>query len=100
MLKRRFGILRRVVPNCMMTTQINVVIACCAVHKFIRDQRPNDMYFAHPEEGDPDVYGAIFSIQIYNWLHSLPEVIDQWIAMRDAMMEDMFTAYTNTRQHW
>ena len=96
-LKRRFAILRGAVPNYMMTTQINVVIACCAVHNFIRDQQPNDMYFANPDEGDPTSHGAIPPYPEIQPLHSPPEVVEQWTAMKDTMATHMFNAYRNTR---
>nr|XP_027090520.1 putative nuclease HARBI1 [Coffea arabica] len=95
-LKRRFAILRGAVPNYMMTTQINVVIACCAVHNFIRDQQPNDMYFANPDEGDPTSHGAIPPYPEIQSLHSPPEVVEQWTAMRDTMATHMFNTYRNT----
>ncbi|XP_071924744.1 uncharacterized protein [Coffea arabica] len=96
-LKRRFAILRGAVPNYMMTTQINVVIACCAVHNFIRDQQPNDMYFANPDEGDPTSHGAIPPYPEIQPLHSPPEVVEQWTAMRESMATHMFNAYRNTQ---
>ena len=96
-LKRRFAILRGAIPHYMMTTQINVVIACCAVHNFIRDQQPNDYYFANPDIGDLDTNGAIPPYSEIQPLHSPPEVINQWIGMRDAMANHMFNTYRNTR---
>nr|XP_027088464.1 uncharacterized protein LOC113709807 [Coffea arabica] len=96
-LKRRFAILRGAIPHYMMTAQINVVIVCCAVHNFIRDQQPNDYYFANPDIGDPDTNGAIPPYPEIHPLHSPPEVINQWIGMRDAMANHMFSTYRNTR---
>ena len=95
-LKKRFAILRGAVPNYLMTTQINVVIACCAIHNFIRDQLPDDMYFANPEEGDPNEIGAIPPYPEIQPLHFLPEIVHQWSVMRDTMAETMFAAYRNT----
>ncbi|XP_027182309.1 uncharacterized protein LOC113780729 [Coffea eugenioides] len=96
-LKKRFAILQGAVPNYLMTTQINVVIACCAVHNFIRDQLLDDMYFANPEEGDPNEIGAIPSYPEIQPLHYPPKIVHQWSAMRDTMAKTMFAAYRNTR---
>ena len=81
----------------MMTTQINIVIVCCVMHNFIRDQQPNDMYFVNPDMGDPDIHGAISPYPKMQPLHSPLEVNDQWIAMRDAMAAHIFNAYRNMR---
>lgn len=96
-LKRRFAILRGVVPNYTMTTQINIIIACCVMHNFIRDPQPNDMYFTNLDEGDPVIHGAIPPYLEIQSLHSPLEVVEQWIAMRDTMATHMFIIYRNTR---
>ena len=51
MLKRRFIILRGPIPNFYMTTQINMVIACCTLHNFIRDELfQDDIFNKHEHE--------------------------------------------------
>ena len=90
--------MRGAIPHYMMITQINIVIACCAVYNFIRDQQPNDYCFANPNMGDSDTNGAIPPYLEIQPLHSPPEVINQWIGMRDAMANHMFNTYRNTRQ--
>ena len=43
----------------MMTTQVNAVIACCAIHNFIRDEHPDYAYFVILDKMELDVNGAI-----------------------------------------
>ncbi|XP_071933898.1 uncharacterized protein [Coffea arabica] len=59
-LNRRFAILRGPVPNFYMSTQINVVIACCTLHNFIRDELPDDDIFNyHDQEMDIEGEGGV-----------------------------------------
>lgn len=59
-LKRRFSILRGPVPNFYMTTQINVVIACCTLHHFIRNKLPEDDIFNdHEQEMEVEEDGEV-----------------------------------------
>ena len=59
-LKRRFAILRGPVPNFYMTTQINVVIACCTLHNFIRDELlVDDIFNDHKQEMEVEGEGRV-----------------------------------------
>nr|XP_027063233.1 uncharacterized protein LOC113689692 isoform X2 [Coffea arabica] len=44
-LKKRFSILKGPMQKYMMTTQNNIVLACCALHNFMREYVPNESYF-------------------------------------------------------
>ena len=33
----------------LMATQNNIILACCALHNFMRDHVPNDAYFVEEE---------------------------------------------------
>nr|XP_027120558.1 putative nuclease HARBI1 [Coffea arabica] len=48
-LKKRFPIFKGPMQNCLMATQNNIVLACCALHNFMRDHVPNDAYFVKQE---------------------------------------------------
>ena len=48
-LKARFSILKGPMQNYLMATQNNIVLACCALHNFMRDHVPNDAYFVEEE---------------------------------------------------
>ena len=48
-LKKRFPILKGPMQNYMMATQNNIVLACMALHNFMREYVPNDAYFAEEE---------------------------------------------------
>ncbi|XP_027085308.1 protein ANTAGONIST OF LIKE HETEROCHROMATIN PROTEIN 1-like [Coffea arabica] len=48
-LKKRFPILQGPMQNYLMATQNNIVLACCALHNFMRDHVPNDAYFVEEE---------------------------------------------------
>ncbi|XP_030532197.1 uncharacterized protein LOC115742200 [Rhodamnia argentea] len=50
-LKNRFFILRRM-PPFSIRKQAHIVIACCAIHNYIRDQDRSDRNFS--EYGDPE----------------------------------------------
>nr|XP_027093518.1 uncharacterized protein LOC113713911 [Coffea arabica] len=44
-LKKHFPILKGPMQNYLIATQNNIVLACCALHNFLRDYVPNDEYF-------------------------------------------------------
>lgn len=44
-LKKRFPILKGPMQNYLMATQNNIVLACCALHNFMRENQLNDEYF-------------------------------------------------------
>ena len=48
-LKKWFPILKGSMQNYLMATQNNIVLACCALHNFMRDHVPNDAYFVEKE---------------------------------------------------
>ena len=51
-LKQRFAYLRGPVPYSYMQKQINVVIACCALHNFLRKNQPSNNHFMlYEQEG-------------------------------------------------
>ena len=51
-LKNKFKFLKGPVPNFYMTTQLSVVIACCALDNFLRLHQPGDAHFQLYEEGN------------------------------------------------
>ncbi|KAK4480137.1 hypothetical protein RD792_013195 [Penstemon davidsonii] len=49
-LKMRFPILRGPMPQFSLTTQIDIVIACCAIHNFIRKFSVDDELFCYHDD--------------------------------------------------
>ncbi|KAL3538097.1 hypothetical protein ACH5RR_001463 [Cinchona calisaya] len=45
MLQKCFALLKGLVLNFLITTQVNVVIASCVVHNFLLDHQPHDEHF-------------------------------------------------------
>nr|XP_027065061.1 uncharacterized protein LOC113691071 [Coffea arabica] len=48
-LKKRFPIFKGLMHNYLMATQNNIVLTCCALHNFMCDHVPNDVYFVEEE---------------------------------------------------
>ena len=98
-LKRRFTILRGPVPNFYMSTQINVVIACCTLHNFIRDELPDDDIFNdHEQEMDIEGEGGVPPMPEIQPLSASQEEVNEWHEMRDAMANGMWNAYRSARR--
>ncbi|XP_027151924.1 putative nuclease HARBI1 [Coffea eugenioides] len=55
-LKARFPILKGPMPNYLMNRQVELVIACCVLHNFIRDEHPHDELFARESGEDEEDY--------------------------------------------
>ncbi|XP_027182107.1 uncharacterized protein LOC113780507 [Coffea eugenioides] len=98
-LKRRFTILRGPVPNFYMSTQINVVIACCTLHNFIRDELPDDDIFNdHEQEMDIEGEGGVPPMPEIQPLSASQEEVNEWHEMRDALANGMWNAYRSARR--
>nr|XP_027093520.1 uncharacterized protein LOC113713912 [Coffea arabica] len=98
-LKRRFAILRGPVPNFYMTTQINVVIACCTLHNFIRDELPEDDIFNdHEQEMEVDGEGGVPPRPEIQPFHASQEEVNEWHEMRDTMANGMWNDYRSGRR--
>ncbi|KAL0355312.1 UNVERIFIED_CONTAM: hypothetical protein Sradi_3978100 [Sesamum radiatum] len=52
-LKKRFPILQWGMPSFLLNHQVDLVIACCTLHNFIRKFSNDDLIFNEPEEDTP-----------------------------------------------
>ena len=98
-LKQRFAYLRGPVPYSYMQTQINVVIACCALHNFLREIQPSDDHFMMYEQEDMQFEGEC-GAPPYPQIQPLtsPQEIEEWKGMRDEMANQMHAA-SRRRRH-
>ena len=98
-LKQRFAYLKGPVPYSYMQTQINVVIACCALHNFLRETQPSDDHFVQYEQEDLQVWdeGDIGSYPQIQPLAVSPQEIETWKAMREEMATSMDAASRRRR---
>ncbi|XP_027061002.1 uncharacterized protein [Coffea arabica] len=99
-LKNRFKFLKGPVPNFYMTTQVNVVIACCALHNFLRLHQPGDAHFQLAKDGNVGLEhqqggGELPHVQPLN--ASRAEVM-AWKARRDAIATEMYGAQRRRRR--
>ena len=90
-LKQRFAYLKGPVPYSYMQTQINVVIACCALHNFLRETQPSDDHFMQYEQEDIQVQAEAGGNPYPNIqpLAVPPHEIAAWNAMREEMANQM-----------
>ena len=77
-----------------MTTQVNVVIACCVLHNFLHLHQPGDAHFQLAEDGNVGLEhqqggGELPHVQPLN--ASRAEVM-AWKARRDAIATEMYGA--------
>ncbi|KAL0427982.1 UNVERIFIED_CONTAM: hypothetical protein Slati_2973000 [Sesamum latifolium] len=53
LLKKRFSILQWGMPSYLLNHQVDIVIACCILHNFIRKFSNDDLIFNEPDEDTP-----------------------------------------------
>nr|XP_027109045.1 uncharacterized protein LOC113728886 [Coffea arabica] len=99
-LKQRFAYLKGPVPYSYMQTQINVVIACCALHNFLRETQPSDDHFLQYEQEDIQVQAEAGGNPYPNIqpLVVPPHEIAAWKAMREEMANQMHASSRRRRQ--
>lgn len=85
-LKKRFAYLRNA-PYHSIETQAKIVIACCALHNFLRDNDPDDMCETDPSVNEEEEAGGHEDANIIIATSQL------WTATRDAMAEHMWNEY-------
>ncbi|XP_027082345.1 uncharacterized protein [Coffea arabica] len=100
-LKKRFKWLKGPVDNFYMSTQITIVIACCALHKFLRTHQPEDDHFQRFESEDvhlneeQEVGGLApqpFALNVS------PAELAEWKAKRDYIATQMYAARGRRRR--
>ncbi|KAI3446871.1 hypothetical protein Pfo_003536 [Paulownia fortunei] len=57
-LKGRFPILKGPMPHYSLRHQVQIIIACCIIHNWLRKYSANDQYFIHVENGEFDPQGV------------------------------------------
>ncbi|CDO99863.1 unnamed protein product [Coffea canephora] len=91
-LKKRFSILKGPMQNYLIATQNNIVLACCALHNFMRDYVPNDEYFneetANGAFADAHIAGE--QVQMGQPIDISQQGIDNWNEDRRAMAAHMY----------
>ena len=88
-LKKRFPILKGPMQNYMLARQTSIVIACCVVHNFIREQLPYDTYFL--EHLDEDMIVDQDGLRNNIYVHISNERVEEWNEYRN----DIATAMWN-----
>ncbi|XP_027083749.1 uncharacterized protein [Coffea arabica] len=100
-LKKRFKWLKGPVDNFYMSTQISIVIACCALHNFLRMHQPEDAHFQRFESEDvhlneePEIGGLVpqpFALNVS------PTELAEWKAKRDYIATQMYAARGRRRR--
>ncbi|XP_027152541.1 putative nuclease HARBI1 [Coffea eugenioides] len=100
-LKKRFKWLKGPVDNFYMSTQISIVIACCALHNFLRMHQPEDAHFQRFESQDvhlneePEIGGLVpqsFALNVS------PAELAEWKAKRDYIATQMYAARGRRRR--
>ena len=82
-----------------MSTQINVVIACCTLHNFIRDELPDDDIFNdHDQSMDIEGEGGVPPMPEIQPLSASQEEVNEWHEMRDELANGMWNAYRSARR--
>ncbi|XP_027158630.1 putative nuclease HARBI1 [Coffea eugenioides] len=96
-LKRCFPILRGPMQNYLIATQNNIVLACCTLHNFIRDNSPNDLYFNEEAAlGDfADAQGDLNQVQVPQPIDMSQQGIDNWNEDRRAIAAHMYFTAQN-----
>ena len=77
-----------------MQKQINVVIACCALHNFLRETQPLEDHFVQYEQEDMQVQGES-GVGPYPQMQSLAvslQGIETWKVMIEEMANQMHAA--------
>ncbi|XP_027120874.1 uncharacterized protein [Coffea arabica] len=92
-LKKRFPILKGPMQNYLMATQNNIVLACCALHNFMRDNVPNDAYFVEEEtiaaQAD-NINHVVDQMAGTEPLDMSPQGIAGWNEFRSALANSMY----------
>ncbi|XP_071939946.1 uncharacterized protein [Coffea arabica] len=92
-LKKRFPILKGPMQNYLMATQNNIVLACCALHNFMRDNVPNDAYFVEEEtiaaQAD-NINHMVDQMAGAEPLDMSPQGIAGWNEFRSALANSMY----------
>ncbi|XP_071917034.1 uncharacterized protein [Coffea arabica] len=100
-LKKRFKWLKGPVDNFYMSTQISIVIACCALHNFLRMHQPEDAHFQRFESEDvhlneePEIGWLVpqpFALNVS------PAELAEWKAKRDYIATQMYAARGRRRR--
>ena len=91
--KKRFPILKGPMQNYLMATQNNIVLACCALHNFMRDNVPNDAYFVEEEniaaQAD-NINHVVDQMAGAEPLDMSPQGIAGWNEFRSALANSMY----------
>ncbi|XP_027071741.1 uncharacterized protein [Coffea arabica] len=92
-LKKRFSILKGPMQNYLMATQNNIVLACCALHNFMRDNVPNDAYVVEEEtiaaQAD-NINHVVDQMAGAEPLDMSPQGIAGWNEFRSALANSMY----------
>ena len=96
-LKKRFPILKGPMQNYLIATQNNIVLACCALHNFMRDYVPNDEYFNEEAINGAfaDAHIAGEQVQMGQPIDMSQQGIDNWNEDRRAMAAHMYVNANN-----
>ncbi|XP_027171480.1 uncharacterized protein LOC113771051 [Coffea eugenioides] len=92
-LKKRFKFLKGPIDNFYMSTQITIVIACCALHNFLRMHQPEDDHFQRFEVEDVHLNEEPpFALNVS------PAELAEWKAKRDYIATQMYAARGRRRR--
>ncbi|KAL0289359.1 UNVERIFIED_CONTAM: hypothetical protein Sangu_2617300 [Sesamum angustifolium] len=90
-LKKRFPILQWGMPSYLLKHQVDLVIACCTLHNFIRKFSHEDIIFNEPEDDIPPDMDAF-----YHRGHPTVTEIEAQRTLRDNIAMQMWASYNLT----
>ncbi|KAL0333131.1 UNVERIFIED_CONTAM: hypothetical protein Scaly_2214600 [Sesamum calycinum] len=90
-LKKRFPILQWGMPSYLLQHQVDLVIACCTLHNFIRKFNHDDIIFNEPEDDIPPDMDAF-----YHRGHPTVTEIEAQRTLRDNIAMQMWASYNPT----
>ncbi|KAL0431395.1 UNVERIFIED_CONTAM: hypothetical protein Sradi_0765500 [Sesamum radiatum] len=92
-LKKRFPILQWGIPNYLLNHQVDIVIACCTLHNFIRRFSNDDIIFNEPNGDTPQDMDSF-----YHREHPTMSKIEEQRTLRDSIAMQMWASQTGTSE--
>ncbi|KAL2237809.1 UNVERIFIED_CONTAM: hypothetical protein Sindi_0972600 [Sesamum indicum] len=87
-LKKYFPILQWGMPSYLQNHQVDIVIACCTLHNFIRRYSNDDIIFDEPDEDTPPDMDSF-----YHMGHPTTSELEAQRAFRDNIARQMWAAH-------